>query len=115
MTTWVDLQNDFGRFLFDGDDRIIGAVASAVKLDARSRLQIYANAYRTRLYEVLANDFPVLRTFLGDTSFEQLSDAYVRGYPSKSFTLRGFGLFGRKHQPIKTKRLKSQNLVLRLC
>lgn len=91
MTALADLQNDFGRFLFDGDDRIVGAVASALKLDARSRLQIYANAYRARLYEVLANDFPVLRAFLGDTSFEELSGAYVSACPSRSFTLRGFG------------------------
>lgn len=91
MTGLADLQNHFGRFLFDGDDRIADEVVSTNGLDARSRLQIYANAYRTRFAEVLANDFPALRTFLGDGPFEQLSGAYIAACPSRSFTLRGFG------------------------
>jgi Putative DNA-binding domain len=91
MSTLEDLQRQFGRFLLEGDDRFEDAVVSTVTLDARSRLQIYANAYRTRFTEALSADFPMLRTFIGDDAFIDLSGAYIVAFPSKSFTLRGFG------------------------
>ncbi len=91
MTSLADLQNDFGRFLLDGNDRIVGSVASTPGLDTTLRLQIYANAYRTRFAEVLANDFPALRAFLGIGPFKDLSEAYIVACPSTSFTLREFG------------------------
>lgn len=91
MSTLEDLQRNFGRFLLEGDDRFEDAVVSRVTLDARSRLQIYANAYRTRFTEALSADFPILRTFLGNDAFTDLSGTYVAAFPSKSFTLRGFG------------------------
>lgn len=91
MTTLADLQGAFGRYLLEGDDRFASAVVSTPTLDAYSRLRIYANAYRARFTEALSADFPVLRAVLGDTPFEELSAAYIVAFPSRSFTLRGFG------------------------
>ncbi len=91
MSTLEDLQQNFGRFLLEGDDRFEDAVVGTVTLDARSRLQIYANAYRTRLTEALSADFPMLRAFVGDDVFIDLSGSYIVAFPSNSFTLRGFG------------------------
>lgn len=91
MSALEDLQQQFGRFLLEGDDRFERAVVDTTTLDAHSRLRIYANAYRTRLTEALSADYPMLRTFVGDDAFVDLSAAYIVAFPSKSFTLRGFG------------------------
>jgi len=91
VTSLAQLQRDYRRFLFARDDRIVEAVVDTVQLGARDRLEIYANAYRARLREALAADYPVLAQVLGDHAFTELSAAYVDAYPSTSFTLRGFG------------------------
>ena len=91
MTTLDRLQHGFKRYLFDGDHRIAASVVDGGGLDAHARLQIYDNAYRARLAEVLSGDYPATRAVLGDAPFAELSAAYIRAYPSDSFTLRGFG------------------------
>jgi hypothetical protein len=91
MTSLAQLQRDYKRYLFARDDRIVEAVVDTVQLSARDRLEIYANAYRARLREALAADYPVLRQFLGDRAFANLVDVYVDACPSTSFTLRGYG------------------------
>ncbi len=91
MNALKDLQQQFGRFLLEGDARFERTVVGTAALDAHSRLQIYANAYRTRLTEALSADYPMLRAFIGDNAFVELSAAYIVAFPSKSFTLRDFG------------------------
>ncbi len=91
MTTLDRLQHGFKRYLLQGDEHVATTVVDTANLDARSRLQIYASAYRARLTEVLAGDYPVLRATLGEVPFTDLSAAYIATHPSTSFTLRGFG------------------------
>lgn len=55
------------------------------------RIAIYRLAYRARLAEALAENFPVLKATLGDDRFEALAHAYIAAHPSKSPSIRWFG------------------------
>jgi hypothetical protein len=55
------------------------------------RLQIHRDAYRSRLVECLADDYPVMKHLLGDEPFEALAGAYIEAHPSDSPSLNFFG------------------------
>lgn len=82
-------------------DIIEGAVVSDATATARTRLGIYANAYRMRLCEALQEDFIALHTLLGDEQFETLCLGYIDAHPSRHYSLRHLGrhmsLFLREH------------------
>ncbi|WP_095081138.1 DNA-binding domain-containing protein [Pseudomonas sp. Irchel s3h17] len=70
-------------------------------LDVETGLAIYHNAYQARLQDVLRDDFPAIRHWLGDAEFDQLTAQYVRQNPSAHYSLRwlgsGFEAFIRIH------------------
>jgi hypothetical protein len=55
------------------------------------RLAIYGDAYRARLVECLADDYPALKSALGDDPFETLCLRYIARHPSQSPNLNFFG------------------------
>lgn len=55
------------------------------------RLAIYADAYRSRLAEVLENNFPMLARLLGQHQFDELAQLYIERHRSRSFSVRGYG------------------------
>lgn len=55
------------------------------------RLRIYADAYRLRLVQVLAEDYPALRATLGGARFDHLGARYLRERPSRHPSVRWFG------------------------
>lgn len=55
------------------------------------RLRIHADAYRLRLVEVLANDFPVTAALLGEDRFDAAALGYLQAHPSTHPSLRHFG------------------------
>jgi hypothetical protein len=61
-------------------------------LIASGDLGIYARMYASRLYDVLADDYPKLRTALGDDAFDAIAVRYFRERPPRSFTLRDAGV-----------------------
>ncbi len=67
--------------------RIRGADAP----DRAHRLRIYADAYRLRLQQVLAEDFPALRATMGVAAFDRLAARYLRDRPSRHPSVRWFG------------------------
>jgi hypothetical protein len=86
----VRLQESFQRQLLSGDD----AVASAVDdrgVSAAERLAIYSTAYRLRLVDALAANFPRLLQFLERESFDQIARDYIDRFPSRSVSVRWFG------------------------
>jgi hypothetical protein len=60
-------------------------------LTAEERLDVYREMYWLRLREALAIDYPELQRYLGNEQFDQLCDAYVQRYPSRSYTLNRLG------------------------
>ncbi len=61
------------------------------RLSSFERLEIYNKQYWFRLLDSLYEDFPGLRTVIGENRFHDLSVAYLMKYPSRSFSLRDLG------------------------
>lgn len=84
------LQSEFQAHILYGEDQIHECIVNSGTLDHRSRMAIYANAYRSRLNEVLAKDFPAVKLWLSE-AWDGLVNDYIDAHPSNSFTLRDFG------------------------
>jgi hypothetical protein len=71
------------------------AVAAFIKpndrLSSFDRLEIYNKQYWFRLIDCLYEDFPGLRTVMGERRFYDLSVAYLTKYPSNTYALRDLG------------------------
>ncbi len=66
-------------------------VSASGRADADIRLSVYSHAYRGRLKEVLANDYPAVLMAIGDNHFNRLADDYIHAHPSIYYSLRDFG------------------------
>lgn len=75
-------------WLLHGDPAIVASVQGP---QAEQRLRIYSDAYRLRLLEVLANDFPVTKALLGEDAFDAVALDYLDAHPSTHPSLRHFG------------------------
>lgn len=91
MSALTDLQSDFQAFLLDGNARMLDRVTGTAKVSAETRLAVYYDAYRLRLLEALASNYPVLRAWTGEEEFENIGIAYVAAHPSRHFSIRWFG------------------------
>jgi hypothetical protein len=61
------------------------------RLTSFDRLEIYNKQYWFRLLDCLYEDFPALRSLLGDDRFHDMSVAYLTKYPSKTYALGELG------------------------
>lgn len=92
MSRLPQVQGDFQQYLLDGDAAAIEPhVVGTARVPVATRLSIYGDGYRSRLIEALEANFPVLSELLGEVDFETLGVAYVRAYPSRSFSIRYYG------------------------
>lgn len=91
MMRLAELQAQFESFLLDGNRGIENLTVGSERLPAAERLAVYGNAYRLRLLEVLADDFPGLKGLVGDEAFERLATAYINARPSGHPSVRWFG------------------------
>jgi hypothetical protein len=66
-------------------------VSASGRATPEDQLSTYTHAYRARLKEVLANDYPAMLMAIGDDHFNQVTDYYIQAYPSHYFSLRDFG------------------------
>lgn len=57
------------------------------KFAAAEQLAVYVNAYRFRLFDVTAEDFPALKHFLGDDDFNRLINDFVNSVQSSHFNI----------------------------
>ena len=60
-------------------------------LTSVERVGVYHGMYLMRMEEALAADYPVMRHFLGDETFNVLVREYVQSHPSRSYTLNRLG------------------------
>jgi hypothetical protein len=61
------------------------------RLTSFERLEIYNRQYWFRLFSSMTEDFPGLRSVLGERRFDAMCRAYIVDCPSRSFTLRNLG------------------------
>lgn len=70
---------------------ICSQVATPRGIGARQRVGVYVDAYRLRLLEILADDYSVLATWLGEDVFAKVGNAYIAAHPSTTRSVRWFG------------------------
>ncbi|MBI2994518.1 MAG: putative DNA-binding domain-containing protein [Gammaproteobacteria bacterium] len=85
------LQNAFQDYVIALKPGIGMRIRSLPGATASQRLEIYAEAYRLRLAEVLRNHFPVLAAYLGEHAFDELAVRYIDANPSSQYSVRWFG------------------------
>jgi hypothetical protein len=66
-------------------------IVGDARLDALSRLGVYHDAYRARLVECLADDYPAVQYALGEEAFTAVCHAYIAAYPSRGPSLNPYG------------------------
>ncbi|MDJ0880343.1 MAG: DNA-binding domain-containing protein [Gammaproteobacteria bacterium] len=85
------LQHRFQDYLEGKSEDFIKDIVSSENALAEHRLGAYYNAYRIRLIDCLATDFPVLRKEVGAEAFEYLVLDYLKLYPSEHPSVRWVG------------------------
>ena len=93
MSQLSQLQSDFQAYLID---QTKGAgfktcIVDDAKVGVKRRLGIYADAYRLRIIEALANSYPKLKALLGDNTFNAIARSYIDQYPSTYRNMRWVG------------------------
>ena len=84
------LQTELLDYLLDQSPVIEEYIASGGSIDKRTRLNIYGNAYKLRLRDVIDTDHEILSYYLGDDLFNKLVDGYIESHPSTYASLRDF-------------------------
>lgn len=89
----AELQADFQKILLSAESRGADWVAeSRQHLSSKQRIDIYHNAYRVRLIDILYDTFAHTAAYLGDDWFQSLAASYVEANVSKH---RNIGLYGK--------------------
>lgn len=89
--TLAHLQADFQRQLLEGNSSFADRVAPPPTGSVAQRIAIYADAYRIRLRDSLASNYPRLQRYVGADAFQELADVYIDANPSTYRSLRWFG------------------------
>jgi hypothetical protein len=90
MRPLARVQRDFQDYLLRGDAAVEAYVVGTARVPVATRLGIYGGAYRSRLAEALAHNFPALAKLLG-TDFQRLASGYVGAHDSPFFSIRYYG------------------------
>ena len=62
-------------------------IRSKAEFAPKDQLAVYVNAYRFRLYDVTAEDYPILKHYLGEKSFDRLIKDFVNTAHSDHFNI----------------------------
>jgi hypothetical protein len=87
----VSLQTGFQDYILGKNDRVLARVESTPMLSAGRRLDIYHNAYRVRLGEVLADTYERVVLYIGEDSFDAAARAFIEEHTPTSRNLRHYG------------------------
>lgn len=91
MSRLAPTQAAFQNFILTGGPAVRDEVVGSTRVDADTRLRIYADGYRLRLIEALDTDYPGLHAMAGDEEFDRLARAYIEAQPSTYRSLRWYG------------------------
>jgi hypothetical protein len=91
MSALAQVQREFQDHLLRGDGAVVARVAGTARVPVATRLGIYTGAYRSRLAEALASNYPVLARLLGEADFSVLAAEYIAAHDSPFFSIRYYG------------------------
>ena len=91
MSALAELQRQFQECILDEDPAILGALESGFGIDAATRVDVYSQAYRLRLTEALASNFPRLHDWVGPQRFFAICGRYIATHPSHFRSIRWVG------------------------
>lgn len=91
MSALAHLQGEFQEYLLRGAPAVEAQVLGSARVPVATRLGIYAGAYRSRLADALAANYPALAKLLGAADFATLAVDYVRAHDSPFFSIRYYG------------------------
>ncbi len=77
--------------VLEGERAIEPHVIGTSLQDVAARLEIYSSAYRARLTEALASNYPALAKLLGTHDFGTLADIYIAAHVSRRPSIRYYG------------------------
>lgn len=107
--TLADLQAQMQAAILSGDDGVLGALANGARERRETLLGVYRHGYMARLAEVVGNEFPLLRSYIGHADFGELARAYIAANPSRSPNARWVGKsfpeFLAQHWAVRGKRV----------
>lgn len=86
-TFWSIATREGGSASLRPDEIFVGTLA----LDARSRMEIYADMFVRRQIDALREDFPKLAALMDDDVFYDFGEDYVRAHPSVHHSLSKLG------------------------
>ena len=90
MQALRELQTRFIDYLTGDSTDMESIIKAESRTEQQARLDIYKNAYRIRLRQVIETDHEMLWTYLGDELFEQMVNGYISSHPSHYTSLRNF-------------------------
>jgi len=90
VTPLADAQTRMQEAILQGKERGSNPdewIRAKAEFAPTDQLEVYINAYRFRLYDVVAEDFPVLQYYLGNENFESLIWDFVNKAHSDHFNI----------------------------
>ncbi len=85
------IQERLQAFVLRGEHDIEQHVIGTARVPVATRLGIYGDAYRIRLSEALASNYPALVQLLGEVDFAALAAAYIESHVSRWPSIRHYG------------------------
>jgi hypothetical protein len=89
--TLREIQESLQSAILCSDDAILDTLLDNSRTTRSTLFGVYRNAYTGRLVDVLRNDYPFLRTFVGDEYFSNLARTFIAAHPSRTQNARWFG------------------------
>jgi hypothetical protein len=89
--TLREIQESLQSAILCRDDAILDLLLDNSRTTRSTLFGVYRNAYTGRLVDVLRNDYPFLRKFVGDEYFSDLARTFIAAHPSRTQNARWFG------------------------
>ena len=89
--TLSEIQDSLQAAILSGDDAILASLMDNSHTTRDILFGVYRHAYASRLADVLMNEYPLLRAYVGDKDFSALARAYIGAHPSRNQNARWFG------------------------
>lgn len=90
MSEFAALQDRFQRGVLDSDESVLDVIVDSPKEKRDVLFNVYHNAYRARLVEIVQHDYEYLHAYVGNETFEELALAYIEARPSQQPNARWF-------------------------